>query len=380
MIEIGIALFVSFLLTAYATPIIISVAKLKRLYDVPDDRKVHKEPVPSLGGLAMFIGLVIALLFSVNFVDHGEFQYYIASFIILFFTGLKDDILTLNPLKKLLGQIVAVTVILFKCNLLINNLHGLFGIYALPLSVSYVFTFFIFLFIINAFNLIDGVDGLAGSLSLLASIVFGIYFYINDQTAYVVLAAAASGAITGFLLFNIQPAKIFMGDTGSLLLGLCMAIMVTKFIEIAQAPNTIYSVAASPVVALGIIIVPVIDTLRVFVIRFFKKTSPFSPDKSHIHHILLSKGLSHSLVTLACVFITIVFIILSFLGQHLGPNLLFLGLMTLSFGGMAIIQAARSVYKPPMRVVQGKKDGIIKDNTTIVESISALTNTNRVNK
>lgn len=381
MIEIVIALVVSFLLTAYATPIIIKVSKLKKLYDEPDDRKVHKEPISSLGGVAMFTGIVIALLFSVNFMVSNEFQYYLAAFIVLFFTGLKDDILTLNPIKKLLGQIIAVVIILLKCNLLISNLHGLFGIYTLPISVSYVFTFMVFLFIINAFNLIDGVDGLAGSLTLLSSLVFGIYFYLNNQTAYVLLATAISGAVIGFLLFNIQPAKIFMGDTGALLLGLCMAIMATKFIEIAQTPNIQYSVNASPVVALGIIIVPIIDTMRVFLIRFFKKTSPFSPDKKHFHHILLSKGLSHNLVTLACVFINIVFIILVFLGQGLGPNLLFLGLMVLAFGGIAIIQAAQSIYKPAMRVVQGKKDAeLTKQTNTVVENISETVNGNIVSR
>jgi len=325
------------------------------LHDIPNDRKIHKNPTPSLGGLAMFIGLVISLLFSINFTKHGEFQYYIAAFLILLSIGLKDDIFILDPFKKLLGQIVAVSIILYKCHLVMDNLQGLFGIHALPMSIAYGFTFLFFLFVINAFNLIDGVDGLAGSLALLAALVFGIYFYINGYTAYAILATGLSGSIIAFLFFNIQPAKIFMGDTGSLLLGLCIAIMAVKFIEIAQSTATVYAIASAPVVCISVIIIPILDTLRVFIIRSLKRRSPFSPDKSHLHHILLNKGLSHNLVTLTCVFISLVFIILSFLGQHLDPTILFMGLIILSIGGISIIQAARSVHRPTMRVVQGEK-------------------------
>ncbi len=371
MIEVGIALFISFLLTVYATPVIIRISKLKKLYDVPNDRKIHKEPIPSLGGLAMFIGIIISLFFTINLATYSEFQYYIVAFVILFFIGLKDDILALSPLKKLLGQMVATIIIVYKCHLLIHNLQGLFGIYELPVAVAHVFTFLVFLFIINAFNLIDGVDGLAGSLVLLTSTILGAYFYINDYTAYAVLAAAVSGAVAGFLFFNIQPAKIFMGDTGSLLLGLCVAIMIIKFIEVAQLSTTAYPVASSPIVALGVIIVPVIDTLRLFVVRFFKRKSPFAPDKNHLHHILLKKGLSHSLVTLTCVFISIIFIIISFLGQHLEPNVLFLGLAVLSLGGIFIIQSARSVYQPAIRVVQGKKNTATDGNDEVINKDDA---------
>src|SRR3954452_2525389 len=191
---------IAFLITFTVIPAIITVAKVKKLYDEPDDkRKLHKEPIPSLGGLGMFIGFVFSMLLTVSFAAEApEFQYYLAAFLLIFFLGMKDDIIIISPVKKFVGQIIAAGILIFKAHLVIMNMHGLFGIYQINAVFSYLLTLFALVVIINAFNLIDGVDGLAGSLGLISSIVFGVFFLINKNMPYAILAFTFAGSLIAF--------------------------------------------------------------------------------------------------------------------------------------------------------------------------------------
>ena len=182
MFDILLSLTISFAITFLAIPVIIFVAEKKKLYDVPDERKIHATPIPSLGGLGIFAGFVMACLLVISFTQAAEFQYFIAASLVIFFLGLKDDILDISAVKKFIGQVLAAFLIIYKGGVQIQSMHGFLGVYELPEMMSLLLTYFTVIVVINSFNLIDGVDGLAGSLGLMATSVLGFYFLKTDQT------------------------------------------------------------------------------------------------------------------------------------------------------------------------------------------------------
>ncbi len=274
MFDVFLSIAISFTITFLAIPAIITVADTKKLFDVPDERKIHQAHIPSLGGLGIFAGFMLACLLSLHLYISPEFQYFFAAALVMFFLGLKDDILVISPIKKFVGQVIAAVLIIHKGEIQINSMHGFLGIHELPHMFSLILTYFTVIVIINSFNLIDGVDGLAGTLGVLASSVFGLYFLQAGMAEYSVFAFALSGSLAAFLIFNLHPAKIFMGDTGSMLIGLVNAILVIKFIDVAQTPGIEFPVIAAPAIGFTILLIPLMDTLRVFAIRIFHRRSP----------------------------------------------------------------------------------------------------------
>jgi len=319
----------AFLITFFAIPVIIQVAKDKKLFDEPDERKVHKTVIPTLGGLGIFAGFIIATLMGVPSGITSELQYFAAAATVIFFLGIKDDILVLSASKKFIGQLIAAGIIIKFGGVQLNNMHGFMGIYEIPHLASIVLSIFTIIVITNSFNLIDGVDGLAGSLGLLTTLVFGVYFFYAGQLTYAVMAFALAGSTIGFLIYNFSPAKIFMGDTGSLLLGLINSILVIKFINVAGNPASNFPVEAAPALGFAILMIPLFDTLRVFGLRILDRRSPFSPDRTHVHHFLLDLGLSHRAVTFTCVIMNVGFIALAFFLRHMGTTTV-LGILLLS--------------------------------------------------
>lgn len=327
----------SFVITFLAIPIIIRVAQMKKLYDLPDDdRKVHLQPIPSLGGIGIFAGLIIAWLLAA---PEGTpyLQYIIAALMVVFFLGLKDDIVVLTPLKKFIGQLVAAGILVFKGDIMITGMHGFLGIEQMPYFVSLLFTFLTIVVITNSFNLIDGVDGLAASLGAFSSLAFGVYFLLSNQPEHASLAFSMLGALIAFLIFNTSPARIFMGDTGSLLLGIVNAILVIRFIESSAATGAIVSFEAAPAIGFAILFVPLFDTLRIFAFRILSRRSPFSPDRNHVHHLLLDKGCSHKQVVLCAVGFNVAIAALTYALRHLNNTLLLLGLVTIGFISISIL-------------------------------------------
>lgn len=321
----------AFLITFFAIPVIIQIARDKKLFDEPDERKVHKVVIPTLGGLGIFAGFIIAMLMGVPLNVSGEIQYFAAASIVIFFLGMKDDILIISASKKLIGQLIAAGIIIRFGGVQLTNMHGFLGIYELPHIASVILTMFTVVVITNSFNLIDGIDGLAGSLGFLTATVFGTYFYMNGQSAYAVMAFSLAGSLISFLIYNFSPAKIFMGDTGSLLLGLINSILVIKFINLAGTTDIPYPLASSPALGFAILILPLFDTLRVFGLRLLDRRSPFSPDRNHIHHFLLDLGLSHRQIALTCVGTNILLIALAVSLRHLGTTTIVLILLALSW-------------------------------------------------
>lgn len=350
----------AFLITFFAIPVIIQVAKDKKLFDEPDERKVHKVVIPTLGGLGIFAGFIIGMLMGVPSNLMSELQYFAAASIVVFFLGMKDDILILSASKKFVGQLLAAGILIKFAGVQITNMHGFLGIYELPHIASIVISVFTIVVITNSFNLIDGIDGLAGSLGFLTSIVFGTYFFMVDQLTYSVMAFALAGSIISFLIYNFSPAKIFMGDTGSLLLGLINAILVIKFIKLAGTADVPYPIAAAPAIGFAILIIPLFDTLRVFGIRLLDRRSPFSPDRNHIHHFLLDLGLSHRQITLTCVFTNIIFIGLALALRNLGPTVVVVVLLILAWTltGTVFYMRQKKTARNPILEAAGEKEMI----------------------
>lgn len=354
MLEILLTASVSFIITFLAIPVVIQIAEQKKLYDIPDERKVHTRLVASLGGIGIFAGFLLASLLFIQGYLNPEFQYFFAAALVIFFVGLKDDIMILSATKKFIGQLIAASILIHLGGIRLDSMHGFLGFEQLPEGFSLALSYFTIIVVINSFNLIDGVDGLASSLGILTMIVFGSYFFAIEYQAYALLAFAMAGSLVAFIIFNHHPAKIFMGDSGSLMIGLINSILVIKFISIANVPFVAVPVPAAVAIGFSVLIVPLLDTLRVFTIRIINGRSPFTPDRNHVHHLLLDNGLSHAAVTFVCVGINVCFIMLAWFGRSLGPNYLLLILITIAFTGIGALYYNKSRRK---MVVAKRTDG-----------------------
>ncbi len=295
---------ISLAVALISIPAIIKVAALKHLMDEPDqERKAHIKRTPTLGGIAIFAGTVFSFSFFSDSVSApNEIKYMTSALILLFFAGIKDDILLLTPLKKLAVQMVCALLITLMGQLYLTNLWGMLQITDIPPLVGIFITFFIIVALINAFNLIDGVNGLAGGLGLISSLFFGAWFYIAGYPSLSILSFALAGSLAGFLCFNFHRGKIFMGDTGSMLIGFIISILAIKFIEsnrIQGIEQSQYYIKAAPGVAIAVVIIPLFDMTRVFFQRIIKGKHPFSADRRHIHHMLMDIGLSHTAISLS---------------------------------------------------------------------------------
>ena len=344
MLDVLLTASVSFIISFLAIPVVLQIAELKKLYDVPDERKVHTHAVTSLGGVGIFGGFLLASLLSIQGYLNPEFQYFFAAALVIFFLGLKDDLVVLSASKKFIGQVVAASIIIHLGGIRLDSMHGLFGFEQLPEAFALALTYLTIIVVINSFNLIDGIDGLAACLGIMTMLIFGTYFYMVGYQAYSLLAYSLGGSLIAFLIFNHHPAKIFMGDSGSLMIGLINSILVIKFINVASDPTIIMPVESAAAIGFSVLIVPLLDTLRVFAVRIFKGCSPFTPDRNHIHHLLMDWGLGHAAITLFCVGINIGFVIFAYSFRSIGPTYLLLIMLTLSFAGFGLLY-----YRRPRR-------------------------------
>lgn len=338
MIQVAIGVIIAYLTTFFLLPLIIKLAHENKIYDIPDERKTHNYPVSSLGGIAIFSGLILSMLLVSDFNNYNaDLQYYMAGFFVIFILGLIDDIFILKAWKKTLGQLAVAAVLTLKGNLLVSNLHGFLGIHALTQTESIYITFFTIILLINAFNLLDGVDGLAGSIGLVACLFFGTFFLINNVLPYAVLAFSIAGALLAFLMYNFPPAKIFMGDSGSTLIGLICSILAIKFVENSKIQASLADYA-TPVVAFGFLLIPLMDVLRVFALRIARGKSPLAPDRSHLHHLLQNKGLSHSEVTITLLTGELFFGLITLSLKNININVVLASQFILYFGSVYVLK------------------------------------------
>jgi len=296
MQELILPILTSFIIVLLSIPSFITIAKLKNLFDEPsEDRKVHIRKTPLMGGMMIFGGTLFSFLLWLPVEEIGVIKFLVPALLIMFFIGMKDDIIGTAPVKKLGAHLVVAFIMVLMADVRLTSLHGLFGIREISDWAGIILSVFTYIVIINAFNLIDGVDGLAGGVALIASIIFGFWFYYAGDLTYAVLSFSLAGGILGFLRFNFHPAKIFMGDSGSLTIGFLIAVMAIELIEYSpqELPSSIKSIS-KPILVMSILVYPLIDTIRVFILRAIKGVSPFLADRKHIHHRLMDIGLSHS--------------------------------------------------------------------------------------
>lgn len=283
------------------------------MLDTPGGRKIHTVETPSMGGVPIFVGFVIAVFIWVPLEELITIKYVLGALGIMFIIGFRDDLINLRAVQKLLGQVAAALIIVTVCDVRFTSLFGLFGIYEIPEALSYIISLFTIIVITNAFNLIDGIDGLAGSVGLVSSMFFGVWFYLAGLEAYAYICFALLGSILAFLQFNWAPSKVFMGDTGSLLIGFFLSIITISFIEANYLllPTEPFKFVAFIGPAVAVLIVPLYDTLRVFVKRIMKGKSPMQPDRTHLHHILLRLGCSHAQATAILATVNVIFVLLA---------------------------------------------------------------------
>jgi len=315
MIALASAMFVAW----YIIPRVVKVALKRHLTDLPSLIKIHKKEVPTLGGIGIYAGFVFGFLLTVDGSMMGV-SYFTVSTLMLFFVGLKDDLIGVSARKRIIAEIIAALIIVYFTDIQLTSFNGFLGIYEIPVWLTYVSTIFIIVVIINSVNLIDGIDGLAASTGIIAAITFGIWFWLLDDVGFTIMAAALTGALTAFLFYNLSKGKnkIFMGDTGSLVLGFVLAILAIRFNGISSGANAVYSLQSAPVVSIGILIVPLFDTLRVFTIRVLKGQSPFVGDNRHIHHMMLRAGYSHKRSTFYISMAHILIVLTAFLLDPIG--------------------------------------------------------------
>lgn len=276
--------------------------------DTPDARSSHQNTVPTFGGIAFYISLILTLFMLQKEYDNAIIITLLVSISILFFTGFKDDLRNSSPKAKLFGQLLAVSLLMLHSEFYISSLHGLFGIYEMPPIIGVPFSVFLFISIINAYNLIDGIDGLASMVGIVAAFSFGVLFYHLDLYFYTGICVAIISMLFAFLRFNFSTKKkIFMGDTGSLTIGFVLGILGMRLMTLDFETVSLIGIPRSgiPLLFLTILIVPTFDVSRVIFIRLIKKMSISSPDRNHIHHILIDAGLTHKKASLLLGFVNI---------------------------------------------------------------------------
>lgn len=331
MYEIILSFITAFCLTFAAIPSIIHVAHKKRLMDEPGERTSHSVSTPSLGGIGIFAGMLFSIILWTPFNFLGDLQYILCAFIIIFLIGARDDLDPISPTKKLFGELLAAIILVFKANVKLTSLYGIFGIYDLNPYVSIVLSIFTIIVIINAFNLIDGINGLSGSIGVLIATVLGIWFYKIERLDMAILSFATTGSLVAFLKYNFTPAKIFMGDTGSLLVGMMVSILSIQFVELQKTiddPSLV--IKAAPAFIIATLILPLFDTLRVFTIRIYRGMSPFNPDRRHIHHLLIDSGCSHMQATIILFVVNLLFIAFAFFMQERGNLIVLVMILALA--------------------------------------------------
>ncbi len=342
----------AFVITLLLIPLIIKLSHKYQLVDKPDQRKVHKAPIPTLGGIGFFAGFIgIALIWMILRGRLADFVM-LGGLVTLFTMGIFDDMLDLRASLKFLIQI-GVALIISYFGFRITTLNGVFGIYEMPVWAQYAFSVFLITGLINAFNLIDGIDGLAGGLAFINSLVLGSILILQNNILFALLAFTFAGALLGFLKYNFNPAKIFMGDTGSLVIGFLMAFFGIVVIsgEKIESAEALKLSSGFTIIVVGTLLLPVYDTLRVFSERILKKSSPFKPDRTHVHHLLIETGARHKRASIILYFANITIITLSYLLRHSNPSFSIL----LLFVTAAVLSESINLKRLLMEIALGRK-------------------------
>jgi UDP-GlcNAc:undecaprenyl-phosphate GlcNAc-1-phosphate transferase len=305
-------------------PVFIRLSYNNKITDKREARKIHLHEVPTLGGVPIFVSFLVSLFIWGTYADLLALRFLAGSLLFVFFIGLRDDFVSLKPLTKLLSQIVPAIAMFYLSDIKIDSFYGFISSSPFPEFVSLPLTVFTIIVITNSFNLIDGLDGLAGTISIIVLASFGVWFTAVGETSYSLILFAMAGSVYAFLQYNWYPAKIFMGDTGALLLGFFFSVVTIKFLNLnlELGEENIFKFQGGIATAIAVLFIPLFDTLRIFAIRFIKGKSPFKADKNHAHHVLFKLGLSHARVSIILGVINLFFVGLAVLFNSVGDNIL----------------------------------------------------------
>ncbi len=308
------SMILSVLLGYLVMPVVLQIAKKYDLVVRPNKRTSHEGKIPFVGGLNIFTSFFVVILLTTNHF-FTEVQYAILGLTIILFVGFIDDLINIKVSWKLIGEIIAGFCLIVLSGVRIQSLHGFLGIYEIDILTSYIFSFFVFIGLLNAINLIDGIDGLASGLGIIYSLFFAIYFQLIGSLNLSIAGYTLAGSLFLFFVYNVfsKKRKLFMGDSGSLLLGYVVVFFIFRFSE-KNALDLVqqeYQIANVPSILISLLIVPIYDTIRVMVTRIKKGVSPFKADKNHIHHLLLKLNFNHLQASLTLIGITLLF---TFLG------------------------------------------------------------------
>ena len=322
--HILLPILLSFIGTLWMHPKILKIAILKNLVDNPDARKLQRNPVPVMGGIAVFFGIAIGLCSSPAMFSSANTFMLISAMLVMLYVGTIDDIINLSPTIRFVIEIVVIAWLMYASNSSINCFWGLWGIATIPQWVAYALTIFAAVGIINAINLIDGVNGLSSGFCFMSSVLFAIFFHITGNQVMTTLALSAAGAIIPFFLHNVfgQSTKMFIGDGGTLVIGTMMAMFVMNIL----GTNSGCSILAAKGVGLipftlAVLSIPVFDTLRVMSTRILNKKSPFHPDKTHLHHMFIDLGFSHIGTTISILSLNFLIVAAWFISYKMGASI-----------------------------------------------------------
>lgn len=327
------AFVAAFSITYFSIPAIIRLSLVKKLYDIPDERKKHTARISPLGGMAIFGGMIISFVFFTAHLANPALNSVLVALFILFITGVKDDLYPLTPYKKMLGQLLAVSIVILQGDIRLESFYGLFEIHELPYFVSVSISYLFFLGVVNSFNFIDGINGLSSGIGIVVSVTFAIWFGYLEEPLFLILALSIAGSQLAFLRYNLVNAKIFMGDSGSMILGFLAALLAIYFLQSNERSDVVLLRHIDAMVfAVSVLIIPIMDTVRVVFLRVFVlRKSPFHADRNHIHHALLDIGLSHVQATLILLSINVGFIIFTyFMNDFLRAKYLLLAISLLA--------------------------------------------------
>ncbi|MFH0761086.1 MAG: MraY family glycosyltransferase, partial [Bacteroidota bacterium] len=283
--------------------------------------------------IAIFAAVILGSLLFMKDSAFSEFRYVLAGLTLIFFTGLKDDLVDLGWLKKIVAEVFAAILVVVVAGIRINTFHGLFGVNELPGWFSIGFSVFVCVALINCFNLLDGIDGLASGMAIFISVIFGIWLYKLGYSNFALLAFALTGGLIPFFFYNVfgKKNKLFMGDSGSLMLGFLFSVLAMKILCCEIAPGNSLYMNALPVVVMSVMIIPMFDTIRVFTLRIIKGKSPFVPDRTHLHHVFLKLGFNHLQTSGIIIMINIGLAVMTFLLRDLDPFLMLVILFGTAF-------------------------------------------------
>lgn len=322
--HIILPLLLAFLGTLWIHPKVLKIAILKNIVDNPDARKLQRNPVPVMGGIAVFFGIAIGLCSSQAMFSSANTFMLISAMLVMLYIGTIDDIIDLSPTIRFAIEIIVIAWLMYASNSSINCFWGLWGISTIPQWISYILTIFAAVGIINAINLIDGVNGLSSGFCFMSSVLFAIFFYLTDNPTMTNLALSAAGAIIPFFLHNVfgESTKMFIGDGGTLVIGTMMAMFVMNILGINSGCSTLASKGVGLIpFTLAVLSIPVFDTLRVMSTRIINKKSPFHADKTHLHHMFIDLGFSHTGTTISILTLNFLIVAIWFLSYKMGASI-----------------------------------------------------------